>query len=288
MIAHVAEKGEDRGRVVLQIGPSAELSAAAAEGAARVARAFGSEIECLFVEEAGLVDSTGFAFVREVSFSGRQTRALSLADIEHGWRAAARSMQNRIAELAGRAEVPVRFRTVRDTIATALASACADFGPWNIVAIGEPLGATRAAGIGDLFAAVQGTTGILVAGHHAKCSAGPVVAIVETIERVAPMWRAAERIAAVTGSEASLLIVSREHENLNWIEGQARLALGGDAAANVAIAVLAQTEPLAVAECLHRKRAGIVIAQYGGAAAPAGVDLAALATALDGVILLVR
>ena len=50
MIAHVAQTGEDRGRVVLQLG-SAHPSAIALEAAVRVARAFQSEIESLFVED---------------------------------------------------------------------------------------------------------------------------------------------------------------------------------------------------------------------------------------------
>ena len=71
MIAHVAETGEDRGRVVLQLG-SGHPSAIALEAAVRIARAFQSEIESLFVEDEQLFDCAAYGFVREVSLTGRQ------------------------------------------------------------------------------------------------------------------------------------------------------------------------------------------------------------------------
>ena len=288
MIAPVAEKGEDRGRVVLQIGPGGKLSAVAVEAAVRVAQAFGSEVEGLFVEDAGLAESARFSFVREVSFSGRDARPLSLPDMECAWRAAAREMQIEIADAAGHADVPVHFRTVRDSIEAALARACAESGPWNLVAIGEPLDRSRAAGIGGLLSAVQGTTGILIAGAGAKRLSGPVVALVETIERVPPMWRAAERIAAVTGADASLLIISREPSERDWIEGQARLALSGEPGPRFSIAGVPHAEPAVIAELLRRTNAGLVIAQYGGLAVPTEAALSTLAATLDGAILMVR
>ena len=69
MIAHVAEMGEDRGRVVLHLR-SGRPSTVALEAAVRVARAFGSEIESLFVEDEQLFDCAAYGFVREVSLSG--------------------------------------------------------------------------------------------------------------------------------------------------------------------------------------------------------------------------
>ena len=54
MIAHVAQAGEDRGRVVLHL-QSGHPSAIALEAAVRIARAFQSEIESLFVEDEQLL-----------------------------------------------------------------------------------------------------------------------------------------------------------------------------------------------------------------------------------------
>ena len=54
---------------------SGRPSTVALEAALRVARAFGSEIESLFVEDEQLFDCAAYGFAREVSLSGRQSRA---------------------------------------------------------------------------------------------------------------------------------------------------------------------------------------------------------------------
>src|SRR5690349_23094669 len=82
MIAHVAETGENQGRVVLQLG-SVHPSAIALEAAVRIAQAFQSEIESVFVEDEQLFDCAAYNFVREVSLSGRHSRAVSAADHRH-------------------------------------------------------------------------------------------------------------------------------------------------------------------------------------------------------------
>ena len=138
MIAHVAQSGEDRGRVVLQLR-SARPSTIALEAAVRIAQAFQSEIESLFVEDEQLIDCTGFAFVREVSLSGRERRAMSAERLAQDLSLAAKGARRQIATLARRAEVPLRSRTVRDEPLRALSIACAQTGPWNVVALGEPV-----------------------------------------------------------------------------------------------------------------------------------------------------
>ena len=62
MIAHVAQSGEDRGRVVIRIG-SGHPSTVALEAAVRIARAFGSDLESLFVEDEQLFDCAAYGFV---------------------------------------------------------------------------------------------------------------------------------------------------------------------------------------------------------------------------------
>ncbi len=77
MIAHVAETGEDRGRVVLHLRVGAIRAPIALEAAVRVARAFGSDLESMFVEDEQLFDCAAYGFVREVSFSGTSAAARS-------------------------------------------------------------------------------------------------------------------------------------------------------------------------------------------------------------------
>ena len=149
MIAHVAQTGEDRGRVVLHL-KSGRPNAIALEAAVRVAQAFGSDLESIFVEDEQLFDCAAYGFVREVSFSGTRSRALSLDGMMRDLHLAAQGARRQVEAIARRAEVPLRCRVVRDEPLRALSIACAETGPWNVVALGEPFtggtGATLQAG----------------------------------------------------------------------------------------------------------------------------------------------
>lgn len=289
MIAHVAAVGEDRGRVVLRLGPSARLSPVAIEAAVRVAQAFQSEIESLFIEDRQILDLASFTFARETSLSGTRTRALSVADVERELRITASDLQRRVADVVRRAEIPLRVRSVRDEPVRALAAVCAENGPWNVVAIGEPFEGNAARLLGELFQNVWGTTGVLVAGPKARRTGGPVVALIEDLERVPPMLRTVERLAAVTGGQATLLVVDQDEPRLQWIEGQVRLAMGAGPSARLLTAHLALTDVAAIAETLRRLGAGFVIAQYGGLFVHGdSADVSRFAALLEGPLFLVR
>ena len=137
MILHVAEAGEDRGRVVLRLGPLRPASDAALKAAVMVAQAFGSEMESLFIEDSQLFDLAGFPFVRETSLSGLTTRPISVPDLERDVKAIARALHRRVAEVAAPAKVRVRSRSMRDDPVRALAMACSEAGPWNVIALGR-------------------------------------------------------------------------------------------------------------------------------------------------------
>ena len=288
MIAHVAEAGEDRGRVVFRLGSSGRLSDIALEAAVRVAQAFQSEIESLFIEDRQLFDLASFPFAREISLSGRGSRALSPDDITREMRLLASALQRKVLHMARSCEVPVRARIVRDDPLQALASACTESGPWNVVALGEPFGGGQMPVLAELFSAVQGTTGIILAGPEARHTSGPVVAVIEDLERVPPMLRAVERLASVTGGEPSLLIIEEGAERLAWMEGQVRLALANSAAIKLDSLDMAGRDAAAIADMLRRAGAGFVIAHFGGRLASGEDNLVPLAAMLEGALFLVR
>jgi len=138
MIAHVASRGEDSGRVVLQLG-SRSPSPVAMSAAIRIAQAFQSEVESLFVENEQLLDCTSFSFVREVSLTGRWLRTKSREEMAVGLRLAANCARRQVERLARQADVPLRSRVVRDEPLRAISVACAETGPWNVVVLAEPL-----------------------------------------------------------------------------------------------------------------------------------------------------
>jgi hypothetical protein len=287
MTAHVAEAAEARGRVVLQLRTACP-NEVAIEAALRVAQAFQSGIETLFVEDLQIFDLASFPFAREISLTGRRTRALSSRQIEEEFRLAFASLQRRIEALARAAEVPIRQRVVRDDPVAALAATCAECGPWNVIALAEPFSAMSGESLRRLFESVTDATGLVVVGPKARRTTGPVIVAVEEIERLPSMLRAGDRLAAVTGGTIVVLPIADDDERVRWMEAQARLLLKDRIDVQVITAGSARGAAEVVAETLRRLQGGFVISEFGGLVVPADRDLKALAAALECPILLVR
>ena len=287
MIAHVAETGENHGRVVLQMG-SARPSAVALEAAVRIARAFQSEIESIFVEDRQLFDCAGYAFVREVSLTGRQSRAVSAAEMTRDLRLAAQAARRQLEALARRAEVPLRSRVVRDEPLRALSIACAESGPWNVVALAEPFAGSNAHLLKQLLLEISGATGLVVVGPKARRVTGPAVIAVEDVEHMPGLLKAAERLAAVDGAMITALLVATDEERLAQMEGQARLLVRAREDVRIETAAAARGVSGVVAEALRRLQGGIVICEYGGLVVPDEGDLKPLASVLECPLFLVR
>lgn len=287
MIAHVAESGEDRGRVVLHV-TSGNPHEVAVEAALRVARAFGSEVESLFVEDEQLFDCASYGFVREVSFSGRASRPLSRDTMMRDLHLAAQAARRRIEGLARKSEVPLHCRVVRDEPMRALSIACAERGPWNIVALAEPFRGGHGAVLKQLLSEVSGTTALIVVGPKAKRVSGSVVVAVEDIEHLPDMLRTAERIAALDGADVLLLLIAPDEEQLERMDGETRLVVEARENVRIQSAAIARGEAAVIAETLRRIRAGMVICRFGGLVASAESHLRPLAGALECPLFLVR
>ncbi len=287
MIAHVAQSGEDRGRVVIQIR-SRHPSAVAMQAAVRIARAFGSDLESLFVEDTQLFDCAAYGFVREISLSGRQSRALSIDTMMRDLHLAAQGTRRQLEALTRAAQVPLRCRVVRDEPLRALTIACAEVGPWNVVTLGEPFAAGHSGVLKQMLAEVSGTTGIVMVGPRAERVAGPVIVAVEDTAELPDMLRTAERVAAVDGVEVVLLLVGPGNDELDRMEGEARLVLEDREGVRIARAAVAPGATAVIAETLRRMRGGMVICRFGGLVVPDQGDLSPLETALECPLFLVR
>ena len=287
MITHVAEAAEARGRVVLQLR-TANPNFLAIEAAVRVAQAFQSGIETLFVEDMNLFEMASFPFVREISLTGRKSRPLSSDEMEQEFRLAFASLQRRIEALARAADVPIRQRIVRDDPTAALAATCAECGPWNVVALAEPFGTLSSEALRLLFEAVADATGLILVGPKAQRTSGPIIVAVEEVERLPSMIRAGDRLAAVTGGPLVILPIADDEERLHWMEGEVRLLLGERRDAQIVVSGSAHGAAEVVAEVLRRLKGGFVISQYGGLVVPGDGDLRPLAAALECPLLLVR
>ena len=287
MIAHVAETGEDRGRVVLHLR-SAHPNTFAIEAALRIARAFGSDLESLFVEDEQLFDCAAYGFVREVSLSGRESRPLSPDAVMRDLHLAAQGARRQIETLARKAEVPLRCRVVRDEPLRALSIACAETGPWNVVALGEPFTGGNGAMLKQFLTEVAGSTGLVTVGPKARQVTGPVVVAIEDTAQLPDMLRAAERLAALDGVEIVLLLIAPDEEHLDQMDGEARLVVEAREDVRIQSAAVARGEAAVIAETLRRLRGGIVICQFGGLVVPDEGDLRPLASVLECPLFLVR
>jgi hypothetical protein len=287
MIAHVARLGEDRGRVVLQLG-SAHPSTVALQAAVRVARAFESEIESLFVEDAQLFDCAAYVFAREVSLTGHQRRVMSAAGVTRDLRLAAQAARRQLETLARRAEVPLRSRVVRDEPLRALAIACAESGPWNVVALAEPFTGGNCQPLKQLLVEITGMTGLVMVGPRSRHISGPIVVAVEDTERLPAMLRTGERIAAIDGGQIVLLLIAADKERLERMDGEARLVVGARDDVLIEQAAVARGEAAVVAEALRRLRGGFVICQFGGLVVPDEGNLKPLASVLECPLFLIR
>ncbi len=287
MIAHVAESGEDRGRVVLHLR-SGNPHVIAVEAALRVARAFGSDLESLFVEDEQLFDCAAYGFAREVSLSGLQTRPLSRDGIMRDLHLAAQGARRQIEQLARKAEVPLRCRVVRDEPVRALTIACAESGPWNVVALAEPFGDSSGPLVRQVLTEVLGSTGLIVIGPKAQRVSGPVIVAIDDTAHLPEVLRAAEQLAALDGTEIVLLLIAADQDELDRIDGETRLVVQARENIRIQWAPMARGEAAAIAETLRRLRGGMVICRFGGLVVPSEGDLRPLAAGLECPLFLVR
>jgi hypothetical protein len=287
MIAHVAQTGEDRGRVVLHLR-SGRPSAIALEAAVRVAQAFGSDLESIFVEDEQLFDCAAYGFVREVSFSGTQRRAISLDGMMRDLHLAAQGARRQVEAIARRAEVPLRCRVVRDEPLRALSIACAETGPWNVVALGEPFTGGTGAALKQVLTEVAGSTGLIAVGPKAQRVTGEIVVALEDTAQLSDMLRAAERLAALDGSGIVLLLIAADEERLLQMDGEARLVVEAREGVRIQWAAVARGEAAVIAETLRRLKGGMLVCQFGGLVVPDEGDLRPLASVLECPLFLVR
>lgn len=284
---HVAEASEAKGRVVVQ-ACSANPSPVALEAAVWLASAFQSEIESLYVEDEQLIELARYPFAREISFSGRVSRALTSEDIEREFRYASQTFIAMLERIARAAEINVRSRVVRDAPLNALSSACAASGPWNAVAMADPFTSPACPPVRDLFEGVRDATGLLLVGPHARRTRGPVVLALEDAEQLVPMLAAADRLVAVRPAEILLCLIAAAETELDALENAARLMLVERDTTRIAARAIALGAEAAAAEALRRLAPGLVIGRFGGVLVPQEGDLRPLAIGLECPILLMR
>lgn len=286
-VVHVAEAGENSGRVVLRLA-SPTPHRVAVEAALRIARAYQSELESLYIEDQQLIDVCSHGGVQEVSLCGRETRTLSSVTTVRQFAWAARRAERHIASMARLAHIPYRARTMRDEALHALNRACAESGPWNIVAIADPVRPGDRREIIRLIADLSGATAVVLVGPRATRAHGPIVVVLEEAERLMAMVRAAERLAADQGDAIVLLQAPASGRDAQAMDEIVRHALAGHDGIRHARAARSFGHSGALAETVRRLQPGFLIGQAGGALLPSDQDWFDLAQALESPLFVVR
>ena len=203
-------------------------------------------------------------------------------------RLAAQGARRQLEALARLAEVPLRSRVVRDEPLRALAIACAETGPWNVLALAEPFAGGNAGLVKQLLVEISGTTGIVMVGPRRTARHRPNRHRRGGRGHAPSLLRAAERLTALDGAQIVLLLIAHDDEVLDRMDGQVRLVVEAREDVRIERAAMARGEAAVVAEALRRLGGGFVICQFGGLVVPDEGDLKPLASVLECPLFLVR
>lgn len=281
-MAKVAAKKDVRGKVVLRMRGGA-ASPLILEAAVRVARSFRGDLRGLFLENRELMALAGMPFAREISFTGRSSRPLSLDTVEEEMLAASRAMEEKLTRFTSGMNVPTRFELVRSTTEDVLRKALQEAG---ILAIGEPIVLAAPERFLELLADQPGIAGIVVAGSDARRSEGAIATVIEPGCDVAFLVDTAEHIAAESHQTVLLLIAGASPEEARKLETDARKAI--DPGTRFQIERIDQLTPRALGTFTRRHGCGLAIAGTCGSIATSADEAARFACALECPMLILR
>ena len=292
MIAHVAEAGERRGRVLLRISGSPPNPFALA-AAVHIAAAYHSEIEGLFISDEQVFDMAAFSFSRVISPAGRDARHLSEREVARAYRAIERTVTQRLRALAEAREVPCRCRSVRDDPLRALTAACAERGPWNVVTLAESVDGNAYDQLAALLETVRDVTALVIVGPAVRRMTGPVVVVLDEASALTNAMRAAARLASASDGDGDgiiLMLVGPDDAAVANLEGDARLALAEGDHGNVRLEIGKSLygAPAAIAEAIRRERPGFVVARFASLLVPDRAGLRDVLAALECPLFLSR
>jgi hypothetical protein len=284
-------------RVVVSLRPGAAY-AAALEAAVRVAQAFESELDALFVEDERLKSLAELPFAREVSRLGLGQRPMTPVQLSTEMKAFHAALRSRMERLASEAQIVVRFGAGGGGVEAMLASPAP--GP-RFIALAEPLtelaepfGGFGAPSLTRLLTAPPETgcalSGIVVAGLMAQRGLarqrrGAVLAVVESAEEAAAVLEAARKLAAA-GPAALVAVPFAAAESLvGRIEAEA--AALKQAEIDVVIERGEVSDAAALSAVARRRRCGFLVAGLGGRLAGGEAEIRRLTAMIECPALLI-
>ena len=286
-ITHIADASEDRGRVVLHVCPG-RPDPIALSAAARIAVAFNSTIESVLIADEQLFHLGAYDFVHEISLCGRHTRPFSAEDMAVDTGLMLAAARRDIERMAGDAKLVHHARQSRGAPLDAIAEACAERGPWNVVAFANPIDTNSSPALRFILGGMAGATGVIAVGPRIVRQSGPIVIAIEDADRLAQMLRVADRLAADGDTPIHILPIVLRPSDIALVDEHLRLALADTSAVHLERPLASLGSSAVVAARLHDLRPGLVIAEFGRQAVPDGPEIKALLTTLECPLFLVR
>ncbi len=301
-------------RVVVEVHSGAP-SDAALEAALRLAKALGSTLEGVLVEDAEMLAMDALPCTRVVSLvSGRTAVLEGPGQLAREMRMQLLAARRRMEELASRIGLSPQFATVRGSLASwALAERLAERVAGAVLALTEPYRRFGAHGVAQLFHRLPELAGLVLAGPRARRRPGPLVVVIEDermgVGQVEELFALAAALKSAFPHQLVALVVGRDGES-GHAEALARRLAGGarpsrrdvgpgrsgvgpgrgeaSEAVEIVWAEVPLAEPGVVAEALRRLDAGFVLAQSGGLFTPGTSSLGRLLAVLESPVLVVR
>ncbi len=287
MIAHVAEVSEHSGRVLVWLDPASSCVPQALTASARIAAAYGSEIETVVVGAIDLSALGDLPVRRVAGVRWGGSAATPALDIANAFDLLAQRHRRTADGLGATFKVPVRHTRTSGDAVDRLAELCGAHGPWNIITLSRAPSAGLGPVISDILANVSGATGVVVAGREREPRSQDVVVAIEDSERLPSMLRAAERLRAGKG-RIRVLIAAASPAHYSDIEAAVRLATEGRQGLVFEASGATFGVEGALDERLFKSRPGFVIARFGGTLLANGRALARTMTMARAPFLLVR
>jgi hypothetical protein len=212
---------------VVAILRSAKPNVLAINTAMEIAALFDARIEALFVEDPELFAAAAHDFSSQISFNGRSQSPLNAEELSTQCRSMAASAFKPLTTSGAKRGIAITTRRTRDNLDTALARACTETGPWNIVVLCETASGD-AQNSSSILSSGGGATALVSCGPRAKHQAGPVLILLSDASRLSGMLRTARRLNRIDGDEETrpvLALVATNDDESETLEGMVRLAL---------------------------------------------------------------
>lgn len=293
-LLHVASADEGRGRVIVAImGEAPDLRAVRA--ASDLATIYNSAIEGIFVENTELFQAASHPFVRQILLSGRIASSFNVDDLNSDVYCLGRSALRKLKQSLVAVGKACTTRSIRDLLDAAIAIACAENGPWNIVVMGDAIAAQGLLKCIDLLERTAGLTAIWTAPSKSRPSDGPIIIAVDQDDNLQQMLRFAERLRALDQTQAiSIIIVllGVESNELDDREGRVRLALATSAIEMASITIkqtlVTDLGPSALEDAIAQLHPRLVIVQAHTLAATMAPEMPERFVDLPYQVLIVR